>query len=231
MDIKLGPVERRVLGVLIEKALALPQYYPMTVNAVVTGCNQKQNRDPVMDVDEEAVWDALETLRAQNVALRIAAGPGGRADKWKHNVTETLGWQTPQRAVMAELLLRGPQTVGELRGRAARLTSLDSADSVTEILNALAAAPTPFVKSGSRQPGQSAIRWTHLLYPPGEQVAASPHVAPVTDRPSQSEGPRREIPSASDRSIASELLDLREQVAELQRELRELQDQMRTLTG
>lgn len=223
VELKLGPVERRVLGVLIEKSLALPQYYPMTVNAITVGCNQKQNRDPVMELDEETVWDALESLRGHNLALRISAGPGGRADKWKHNAAEQLGWQTPQRAIMAELLLRGPQTVGELRGRAARMTTMESTEAVSEILNVLASANPPYVQQMPRQAGQSAVRWMHLMYPAGEEPSA----------PALAQGGGRETPpAASSRAGVEEQVQvLREEVAALRAEVEKLRADLRMLTG
>lgn len=173
MSIVLNSIQRRVLGVLLEKSLALPQYYPMTVNALVTGCNQKQNRDPVMELDEDSVWDALEGLRKENLIHRIGAGAGSRTDKFKHNVAEVWGWQAQQRAIMAELMLRGPQTVAELRTRCSRMTEFDALELVTGVLQALSSAETPFVRLLPRQPGQSAIRWAHTLYESHESVVTT----------------------------------------------------------
>lgn len=119
MQESLKPVERRVLGVLLEKSLAQPSYYPMTLNAVVNACNQKSNRDPTMNLNEDAVWDALDALRERGLVARMLAGMSGRVDRFKHEAKTHFGWEKPQRAVMAELLLRGPQTVGELRSRCA----------------------------------------------------------------------------------------------------------------
>ena len=218
MALTLNEIERRVLGVLMEKALALPQYYPMTLNAIVTAANQKQNRDPVMDLDEDTVWTALERLRALNLVTRHVAGGGSRTDKFKHQVAETLGWQSPQRAVMAELLLRGPQTVGELKTRCARMTAIDSTDAVGEILQRLSEGDAAYVRMLARQPGQSAVRWTHTMYPPDEEPAAD--VATIVASP-----PMRPSGVATDGRIAA----LEEELAALRDEIRALRDELAQL--
>ncbi|MGE3180560.1 MAG: YceH family protein [Phycisphaerae bacterium] len=163
MELQLDSAEQRVFGVLMEKALNLPQYYPMTVNAIVTGCNQKQNRDPVVEFDEDTVWDALERLRAKNLVTKIVAGGSSRADKFKHLAADTCAWQTPQRAILAELLLRGPQTAGELRTRCARMHEFDSVEAVAQTLQRLSELNPPVVRQLARRPGQSANRWMHLI--------------------------------------------------------------------
>ena len=114
MSETLNAEERRVLGVLLEKSMTHPQYYPMSINAIVTACCQKSNRNPVMSLDEDAVWSVLERLRAVGLAKRLMPGGASRIDRFKHCVKDVLGWEKPQWAVMAELLLRGPQTAGEL---------------------------------------------------------------------------------------------------------------------
>lgn len=169
----LNAVERRVIGVLIEKALALPQYYPMTVSAVVAGCNQKSNRDPAMDLDEEAVWDALERLRAAELVSRVMPGGGSRVERFRHETPTQLGWEKPQRALLAELLLRGPQTVGELRGRCQRMHPFENAEAVQAVLDNLAAADPPWVALLPRAAGQSAQRYAHTLYEPDEWARLS----------------------------------------------------------
>lgn len=169
----LNAVERRVVGVLIEKALALPQYYPMTVSAIVAGCNQKSNRDPAMDLDEEAVWDALERLRVAELISRVMPGGGSRVERFRHETPTQLGWEKPQRAIMAELLLRGPQTVGELRGRCQRMHTFENAEAVQAVLDHLAAADPPWVALLPRAAGQSAQRYAHTLYEPDEWARLS----------------------------------------------------------
>lgn len=219
----LTPVERRVLGVLIEKALAQPQYYPMTLNAVTVACNQKNNRDPEMSLDEDTVYDTLEKLRTRGMAVR-ASTAGGRTDRFRHLANEAYGWDGRQRAIMAELLLRGPQTVGELRTRASRMTPFDSVEAVQAVLDALRTHEPPFVAEMPRQPGQSATRWTHLLYPDGEQPPLRREVdaAPAAGQAA--------APPAVDRSVAAAvgstalLAALREELDSAQSEIAELQE-------
>ncbi|MBN2445158.1 MAG: YceH family protein, partial [Phycisphaerae bacterium] len=162
----LTELQRRVLGVLIEKALAQPTYYPLTLNALVTGCNQKSNRDPVMELDEATAWDTLEELRKRELASRVLPGAGSRTDRFRHDAGRKLGWSVPQLAIMAELLLRGPQTVGELRTRCARMRKFESVEAVSAELDALAGGDAPVVAMMPRAAGQAAARFRHLLYEP-----------------------------------------------------------------
>ena len=168
MSATLSEVERRVLGVLIEKALAQPQYYPMTVNAIVAACNQKNNRDPVMELDEEAVWNSLEVLRAANLVSRVMPGGASRVERYKQETLDVLKWEKPLRAVMAELLLRGPQTVGELRGRCARMCAFENTESVQAVLETLSQMTPAYVGVLPRAPGQAAVRYAHKLYTDAE---------------------------------------------------------------
>ena len=171
MAATLSEVERRVLGVLIEKALAQPQYYPMTLNAIVAACNQKSNRDPLMELDDEAVWNALEVLRAGGLVTRLLPGGASRVERFKHEAKERLGWEKPQRAVMAELLLRGPQTVGELRSRCARMFPFETTEALTAALESLSQGETAMITALPRAPGQAAVRHAHRLYYPEEWAA------------------------------------------------------------
>ena len=121
MELVLDSDQRRVLGVLIEKSLTQPEYYPMTVNAVTAGCNQKSNRDPVVELDEDLVWNVLEGLRGLGLVSMTLPGPGSRTHRFRHEVESAFGWTPREQAVMTELLLRGPQTVGELRTRCSQI--------------------------------------------------------------------------------------------------------------
>lgn len=168
MSVTFTPIERRVFGVLIEKALAQPSYYPMTINAIVTACNQKNNRDPVMELDEEAVWDTIEELRKRGLVSRVLAGGGARVDRFKHEVRTAFAWDRLQQAVMAELLLRGPQTAGELRTRTERMGPFDAGRSVADVIDGFCTANPPLMTALPRQPGQSATRYAHCLYPSDE---------------------------------------------------------------
>lgn len=229
----LNAVERRVLGVLIEKALAQPQYYPMTTNAVVVACNQKSNRDPEMNLDEEAVYDALERLRVAGLVSRLLPGAGSRVERYRHEVKEALGWEKPQRAVMAELLLRGPQTVGELRGRCGRMYPFENIESVQAVLDSLAGGERPWVATLPRNPGQSAIRFAHRLYAEEEwrQLAGDLGAAPVAPplNPSQPASTAAGMPGKTASVEPDDARDLRAEVAALRRSLSEIRAELDSL--
>lgn len=218
--------QRRVLGVLIEKALAQPAYYPMTLAAVTAACNQKNNRDPLMELAEETVYDTLEQLRGMGLVVR-AMTSGGRTDRFRHLAPEVYGWDGRQRAIMAELLLRGPQTVGELRTRAARMTALETTDDVAAVLESLQRLEPPHAAQLPRQPGQSAIRWTHLLYPLGEAPpaaaeAAAPGVSPTPAPPPAAAAPAGDV-RAELEALQGELADLHQALADLRRRVERLE--------
>ncbi|MCG3138876.1 MAG: hypothetical protein HJJLKODD_02746 [Phycisphaerae bacterium] len=169
MQWTLNTLEQRVLGVLMEKALAQPDYYPMTVNAVTVACNQKNNRDPVMDLDEVAVLDTLNQLQSRGLVSLIMPSPGARVNRYRHELDSKFGWQPRERAIMTELLLRGPQTIGELRNRSSRFLPFENPEAITTVLEVLEKSNPPWVRALPRVPGQSAIRYTHLLFDPAEQ--------------------------------------------------------------
>jgi len=174
--IELNPNECRVLGVLIEKAQTTPQQYPMTLNGLVSGCNQKNNRNPVTDLDEDAVFDALDGLRARGLSRQVELS-GSRVAKYRHVAREALDVDTNQLVVLAELLLRGPQTLGELRGRASRMHTIESVDAVQNILQSLKDREEPLVKRLPPAPGSRAERYQQLLCPdlhPVEVGSAAP---------------------------------------------------------
>jgi uncharacterized protein YceH (UPF0502 family) len=127
--LQLTPHECRVLGVLVEKAQTTPQQYPLTLNALVSGCNQKNNREPVLELSEEQVQAALDGLRQKGMAREVMLS-GSRVDKFRHVAREALEIDTGELVILSELLLRGPQTIGELRGRAARMHPLETTDVV-----------------------------------------------------------------------------------------------------
>lgn len=230
-DLVLNLVERRVLGVLLEKSLAQPEYYPMTLNAIVAACNQKNNRDPVLELDEDAVWHALEQLRQAGLVAKVLPAPGSRVDRFKHDVDAKLGWPKPQKAVMTELLLRGPQTAGELRTRASRMYAFDNLEAVSAVIEWLSSQSPPLVVAMPRVVGQSAVRFAHRLYPADEAPLAD-----TADAPSQAgrPAPRAPAPAASggESTVAlveqldglqSEVAELHEAVAELRRRLDRLE--------
>ena len=161
----LGDVEIRVLGVLIEKALTSPSAYPMTVNSIVLGANQLQNRDPVVGYSESEVSHALRNMEHKGLVAQAATTMGARSVRFEHRVLEKFGWDRREQAVMTELMLRGRQTAGELRTRASRMTSLPELQAVVGLLEALKTHSPPFVEELPREPGRSANRFRHLLSP------------------------------------------------------------------
>lgn len=208
MEIIMNDVEARVLGVLIEKQMATPDYYPMTLNALMNGCNQKTNRDPVMNLDESAVNEALDGLRADRLVWQVKAH-GSRALKYEHNLKEIFKISDRELAILCLLLLRGPQTAGELRARTARLTEFPGLPAVEHALKKLAEHENgPFVIELTRQPGQKESRHAHLLS--GAEVA---------------EAARVEADQAPLRSTGSDRIEaLTERVAALETELEELRE-------
>src|ERR1700679_4268003 len=162
MDIKITAVEARVLGALVEKDLTTPEYYPLSLNALVNACNQKSNRDPLMNLDETAVSDALRSLEKEGLAGRVD-GTVNRVTKFEHRLQEAFNFDRREIAILCELLLRGPQTPGELRSRAERMHPFDDLGQVQSTLQRLAQREPPMVKMLARQPGTKEARYAHLL--------------------------------------------------------------------
>jgi uncharacterized protein YceH (UPF0502 family) len=213
MDIVLSEVEARVLGALIEKDSTTPDYYPLSINALVNACNQKNNRDPVMSLNENAVRDALYTLQQKHLA-----GPAGGADsrvtKYEHRIQEVFNFTRAETAVMDVLLLRGPQTPGELRGRTERMFRFEELSDVQATLQKLMQRTPPLVKVLPRQPGTKEARYAHLLSGDVEGWEAPPETASASAR------------SAGDDERVERLEN---EVAELRREMSELKQQMESL--
>ena len=160
---ELTDVETRVLGSLVEKQVTTPEYYPLTLNALTLACNQKNNRSPVTSHSEDEVAQALETLREKNLTY-VFYGSTSRVPKYKHVMTEVLHLSAAELAVMCVLLLRGPQTSGELTTRGFRLHEFSGLEEVDAVLNALISRePDPLVIRLPRQPGQKEARFAHLL--------------------------------------------------------------------
>jgi uncharacterized protein YceH (UPF0502 family) len=171
--IELDAVEARVVGCLIEKEITTPEYYPMTLNALVNGCNQKSNRDPVVTFEEDDVADALDRLRHKQLVTTLTGG-GNRVPKFGHRLQEKLNLGRREVALICELLLRGPQTVGELKDRAGRMHRFSGTDEVEHCLAAM-----EFVRALPRQPGMKEPRWGHLLSGEPLLPASSVVTAPV----------------------------------------------------
>src|SRR5687767_5407979 len=176
----LTEVEARVLGSLVEKQLTTPEYYPLTLNALTAACNQKSNRDPVMSLDETAILAAIDSLREKNLVYTFH-GSTSRTVKYKHMLPGVFELEPPAVAVMTLLLLRGPQTVGELRGRSDRLYEFSGLGEVQQTLDELAGRDEPLVFKLERQPGQKEARYAHLLS--GEIDVSKLAIAPAAPSP------------------------------------------------
>lgn len=168
----LTDIEARVLGALIEKELTTPEYYPLSLNALVNACNQKSNRDPLMNLSDDAVSDAMRSLDREGLAGR-ADNMDGRVTKFEHRLQEAFNFDRRETAVLCELLLRGPQTPGELRGRASRMHPFEDIGQVQSTLQKLMQREPALVKVLPRQPGTKEARYTHLLS--GDVAAPESH--------------------------------------------------------
>ena len=162
MDLVLDTVEVRVLGALMEKEAATPEYYPLTLNSLRAACNQKTNRDPVLALDEDSIATALDSLRAKGLTRDIS-GAGHRVHKYGHRVGEVFNFDRREQAIICALMLRGPQTVGELRGRTERLYTFDDLSAVETTLERLSEREPPIATRLPRRPGEKESRFAHLL--------------------------------------------------------------------
>jgi len=210
MERILDEIEVRVLGCLIEKDLATPEYYPLTLNALTNACNQKSNRDPVVLLEDTDVVRALDSLRQKQMAHQSAEGV--RAAKYCHNLESVLDLDLEDLAILAELLLRGPQTVGELRNRAERMHQVGDLQIVEERLQNLMEREEPLVIRLPRQPGRKEQRFAHLL-------AGAPDIEETSS--SLVEPARLKVAAEHDR-----IAKLEEEVAALRTELDEMRSQL-----
>ena len=182
MTLALDADQRRVLGVLIEKSRTTPGGYPLTLNALLVGCNQLSCREPVMKMTEDEAARSVRELGALGLAAEVEAELGARVERYRHTVAESLKWDDVRQAVLAELLLRGPQTPGELKTNASRMAALPELDAILRLLRELAAQDPPLVLELPRQPGKSVARFDHRLYAEAPPAAASiPTPAPPPD--------------------------------------------------
>jgi uncharacterized protein YceH (UPF0502 family) len=218
MPILLTPVEARVLGCLAEKETATPEYYPLSLNALVNACNQKNNRDPVMHIEEDEVVRALHALEDDGLA-GPARGADSRVTKYEHHVQEVFNFTRGENAVMCELLLRGAQTPGELRNRTERLFRFDEVSDVLSVLQRLIEREPALVAVLPRQPGAREVRYTHLLSGEPAPGAGGPH-------------PRREAGAeAAEGGMPARVSQLESEVARLRHEVASLRDQLAALNG
>ncbi len=176
--IQLTPHECRVLGVLIEKAQTTAAQYPLSLNGLITGCNQKSNREPVITIGEDEVLDAVDGLRAKRLVNEVML-TGSRVRKFRHVAREGLDLGTSELVILAEMLMRGPQTIGELRGRAARMHPLESTDIVKNILDHLMGFDEPMVRKVPPAPGSRAPRYAQLLCPDLHPIGTAEPGAPI----------------------------------------------------
>jgi len=215
--VNLTEIETRVLGALIEKDITTPDYYPLSLNALVNACNQKNNRDPVMTLDEETVRQALAALQEKRLA-----GPAGGADsrvtKFEHRLQEVFNFDRREIAVVCVLLLRGPQTPGELRGRTERMYHFEALDDIVSTLDRLAQREPPLARILPRHPGTKESRYTHLFS--DLPMSSPPEDADVYGARAPSP------PNASTTSSADRLASLEQEVSRLRAEVSALQQQL-----
>jgi len=204
MDVTLDAEEARVLGSLLEKEITTPEYYPLSLNALLNACNQKSNRDPMMHLDEDTLERALYTLRDKGLLVSIT-GAGSRVAKYGHRISEKFNLGRRELAILCELLLRGPQTLGELRTRAERMHPFGDLAEVESVIDRMPELATKL----PRRPGEKEARYAHLLCgePPVSAVPAPSAAIP-------------QVPLPADRMMALEA-----EVAQLRRELEELKQQ------
>jgi len=210
----LNDVETRVLGSLIEKDITTPDYYPLSLNALVNACNQKNNREPVMTLDEEAVRTALSTLQEKRLAGPVS-GADSRVTKYEHRLPEIFNLDRRESAVLCVLLLRGPQTPGELRSRTDRMYHFEASDDVAATLERLHRREPALATVLPRQPGTKESRYMHLLA--GEPAAdVTPAPAAISAQPASPDRMAR---------LEEEVLRLRAELSEVQRQLAEFRKQ------
>lgn len=212
MNYSLSDVEARVLGALVEKEITTPEYYPLSLNALINACNQKSNRDPVMTLDEDAVRSAIRSLNDHGLT-RFASSADSRVGKYEHRLNETFNFHRHEIALLCVLLLRGPQTPGELRTRTERMYAFEDLESVHNALNLSAKREPPLVKVLPRQPGTKESRYVHLFSPvaEGHATADAPQGRPAHAAAGESSN---DLVAA----MQTEIDALRAQVADLQQQ-------------
>jgi uncharacterized protein len=209
VNLVLNEVEARVLGALLEKEITTPNYYPLSLNALVHACNQKSNRDPAMNLEEDSVRAALRVLHDNSLARSVSA-TDSRVSKYEHRLQETFNFDRREAAVFCELLVRGAQTPGELRSRAERMHHFDDLSEVQSALQRLINRQPPLVKVLARQPGTKESRYFHLLSGDVEPASVSGiHETPATISRENSDKVSR---------LESEVEELRKDIADLKQQ-------------
>jgi hypothetical protein len=219
--------EARVLGALAEKQLSTPQQYPLTATALVAACNQTTNRDPVVSYDETMVLTAIDDLKKKRLARSVLPSHGRSVTRYRHVLDETLALDQRQCALLAVLLLRGPQTIGELRIRTDRMAEFEGLEEVESELSFLASREEALASNLGRRPGQKEERWSCPLVDPGN----ADHSATMNDVP---EGDGRTAPHAFDAGHPTPRPDdstdgIRAELDDLRSEFNDLRDELRTL--
>ena len=210
-NVLLTEIEARVLGSLVEKDITTPDYYPLSLNALVNACNQKSNREPVMNLNDDAVRQALHSLNEKGLAGNASGAGDSRVAKFEHRMQEAFNLTRPETALLCVLLLRGPQTPGELRGRAERLHRFEDLTDVQSTLQKLMTREEPLAKVLPRQPGTKEARYAHLL---------------CGDKP-EWEAPAPAVEARSESGVDDErIVRLEEEVAALRKEMADLKDEV-----
>ena len=218
VNIVLSDVEARVLGCLVEKEITTPEYYPLSLNALLHACNQKSNREPLMNLEEDAVRHALRGL-GEHALARSASGDS-RVAKYEHRLAEMFNFTRPEAAILCELLLRGPQTPGELRSRAERMHPFEDLSVVHTTLKHLMEREPPLVTLLPRQPGTKEARYAHLLSG-NVEVQESPHVQPNRVNAVSKSFVDGDRVAQLEREVA----DLQQEIADLKRQFAEFRKQ------
>jgi uncharacterized protein YceH (UPF0502 family) len=218
MTIELSEVEARVLGALLEKQITTPEYYPLSLNALINACNQKSNRDPLMHLDETAARQALSELQLKGLAA-LGTTSDSRVAKYEHRLQEVFNFTRQEAAIFCELFLRGPQTPGELRSRAERMQHFDDLSIVQNTLQKLMQRDPALVKVLPRQSGMKEVRYTQLLTPAPATNAVAPEEKRVEAVMSEPNANARVAKlEQTVEQLKKELADLRGQVAEFRKQ-------------
>ena len=213
MEFELNPIEQRVLGSLIEKEMSTPDHYPLTLNALVNACNQKNNRYPVMELDTAVVENTLYELRMEHKLAVEVSVSGSRVMKYRHNFSELGCFSLSQMAILCELFLRGPQTPGDLRAHCSRLHALTDSNEAEQLLNQLKDNEDGcYVVQLQRQPSKRERRWAHLFGAAPETQEEEPEEIPVAEMQT---GPSR---LERIQTLEYEIADLREELGDFKKQ-------------
>jgi uncharacterized protein YceH (UPF0502 family) len=210
---ELTPIQRRILGVLVEKGITTPDAYPLTSNATITACNQKSNREPVSNYEAHEVDEALIDLKPMGLVFQVFSATG-RTERWKHNLREAWNLEKPALAVLAELFLRGPQTEGDLRSRASRMTAMATLEDLRAILQGL--SDRGFVKRLSAEGRRRGVVWGHLCLTPREKESLDRYADDEEEELEEVAAPRSGGASSAIKELMERIEQLEARVAQLE---------------